>query len=226
MGEETRRVIRFSEGRYNVALYLPACPAARPQVWIPLEGPDAEDAARALPDVCLAAVGGVDWNRDLSPWPAARAFRSGEDFAGGASAFLSVLTERLLPRADREAGRPSVRGIAGYSLAGLFALWAVCQSGCFERAASMSGSLWYDGFTDWLRENLPEGRPARAYLSLGEREPRARDGRLARVGVCTEETAALLRARGVPVRMEWNEGGHFQDVAGRIARGIAAICGE
>ena len=46
--------------------------------------------------------------------------------------------------------------IAGYSLAGLFALWAAWNSGYFRRVASVSGSLWYPGFTDYIRNNEPK----------------------------------------------------------------------
>lgn len=36
-------------------------------------------------------------------------------------------------------------GIAGYSLAGLFALYALYKTDVFTRVASMSGSLWFPG---------------------------------------------------------------------------------
>lgn len=172
--------------------------------------------------MALAAVTGVDWNRDLSPWQASRAFRSGPDFSGGGAAFLDLLTQTLLPLTEaRLPDPPAFRGIAGYSLAGLFALWAVSRSPHFNRAASVSGSLWYDGFLDYLG-----GRTIQAdfvYLSLGDREKAARNPRLSAVEDCTLQAVDLLRAQGVPVQFELNPGGHFQDVSVRLARALHAV---
>ncbi len=39
---------------------------------------------------------------------------------------------------------------AGVSLYGLFALWASCRTHLFEGVASVSGSFWYDKFTEWF----------------------------------------------------------------------------
>lgn len=38
------------------------------------------------PPFALVAVGGLDWNRDLSPWGCEATTRSNEPFAGGARA--------------------------------------------------------------------------------------------------------------------------------------------
>ena len=224
MNQSLTRSLRLEEGTLTLTLYAPADPAGCPQLWLPVGPEDPEPIARGLRGVVLAAVSGADWNRDLSPWPAPRAFRSGQDFSGGAEAFLDVLTGKLLPRADRALGCvPRWRGIGGYSLAGLFALWSLCRTGCFRRAASVSGSLWFDGFPDFFRENLSDPPPEGVYLSLGRREGLARNPRLARVAPCTRDAAAFLAGKGVPVRFEWNEGGHFCDPAGRLLRGLTVL---
>lgn len=202
-------------------LYGPDCPSLA--VYVPLSAEESEAVWSALPAPrpALIALTGVDWNGALSPWPAPRAFRGGSDFAGGGADFLARLTASI-PTAEAALPCPPMRrGIAGYSLAGLFALYAAASCDAFDCAASMSGSLWYDGFTDFLTAHSPRLRFA--YLSLGDREARARDPRLTTVGEKTKQTVALLRARGIPVRFETNPGGHFQDVPGRIARGLAAL---
>ena len=62
-----------------------------------------QEEARAVwsmlrePKPALAAISGADWNRELSPWPAPRAFRGGEDFGGDGPAFLSTLTGQIVP---------------------------------------------------------------------------------------------------------------------------------
>lgn len=121
--------------------------------------------------LALAAISGVDWNRELSPWSTPKVFRDGADFGGQASVLLDALAHQIIPLTEKHLRyAPEFRGIAGYSLAGLFALWAVYQTYLFDRAASISGSLWFEGFLDFMRTNTPKAKLV--YLSLGDREKR------------------------------------------------------
>ena len=87
-----------------------------------------------------------DWQREMSPWPAAALSKDGESFSGGADVYLENLLSVILPWAtERIHGKASFIGIAGYSLAGLFALYALYKTDAFTRVASMSGSLWFPG---------------------------------------------------------------------------------
>ena len=182
------------------------------EVWCLLKG-------RGL---ALAVISGVDWNRELSPWSAPKAFRNGEDFGGQGPVLLDVLTRQIIPLTEKHLGcAPEFRGIAGYSLAGLFALWAVYQTDLFDRAASISGSLWFDGFLDFMRANTPKAKLA--YLSLGDREKEIKNPRLAAVEDYTVQAVELLRAQGVSTVFEMNRGGHFRDIPTRIARGIQRL---
>ena len=165
----------------------------------------------------LVAVRVKDWNRELSPWPAEKCFKGGSAFDGGADELLAKLTEELIPRA--EAGRSfRWRAIAGYSLAGLFALYALSRASCFNAALSASGSLWFDGWMDYLRGHALSGKAV--YLSLGGCEEHTKNARLAAVGENTRETERILRARGLNTVLEMNEGGHFADADERIAKGV------
>ncbi|MBQ0070847.1 MAG: hypothetical protein KBS81_03175, partial [Spirochaetales bacterium] len=47
-------------------------------------------------EVLVVPVLVPDWNRDLSPWKAKAVF-NGEDFSGGADAFLRLLLEKTIP---------------------------------------------------------------------------------------------------------------------------------
>ena len=173
------------------------------------------------PKPALAAVSGVNWNRELSPWPAPKVFRGNEDFGGEGLAFLDMLTGQIVPLVETQLGfAPVSRAVAGYSLAGLFALWSVFQTDAFDRAASVSGSLWFDGFMDCMRSSAPPNSLRQVYLSLGDREKNARNQRMAAVENCTRRAAEFLREWNIPVVFEMNPGGHFQDIPGRIARGI------
>lgn len=211
-------------GAYTVRLFPGE--GSRDVLYCPLFAEEAAAVWQRLPASrpVLAAVSGMDWNRDLSPWPAAKAFRDGEDFSGGGARFLGELSSHIIPSVEAALGfAPASRAVCGYSLAGLFALWAAWQTDLFDRAASVSGSLWFDGFVDFLRQTPPRRRLRKVYLSLGDREKNAKDPRMAAVEDCTRRAAALLRDSGAAVELEMNPGGHFRDAAARMAKGIAAL---
>ena len=58
------------------------------------------------------------------------------------------------------------------------------------------------------------------YLSLGDKESKARNPMMARVGECIERMHELLDCEKT---MEWNEGNHFKDNAVRTAKGLAWV---
>jgi predicted alpha/beta superfamily hydrolase len=187
------------------------------------ESGEGEAVSVLLADIRLALVCVVtpDWNGELSPWPAPRAFASGEDFTGGADAYLKLLTEEIVPEAEARLNIvPSQRYLTGYSLAGLFALYAVTKTALFDGFGSMSGSLWYDGFTDYLARHKTLCSANRGYLSLGDREAITKNPRMAKVLDCTRQAEGLLKANGMEMLFELNHGNHYADVPARLARGI------
>ena len=176
------------------------------------------------PKPVLAAIEGADWDRDLSPWAAPAVFRDAPDFGGKAAEHLNFLLETLIPLTEAAVPYPiQKRGIAGYSLDGLFAVWSLYQTDCFDACATMSGSLWFEGFTDYALEHPISSNVKRVYLSVGEREKNTKNPRMARVEDATRETEKILRERGISTKFELNPGGHFRDVPQRIARGIDFI---
>ena len=169
-----------------------------------LEGMDRE-AARiredAGEDFRLLAFRVKSWNRDLSPWQAPAVWGE-ESFGDGAA---DTLREILKACTDRT----KTYYIGGYSLAGLFALWAVYQTDVFSGAAAASPSMWFPGFTDWMKERRPQC--GAVYLSLGDREERTRNPIMAAVGDRIRAAHAL----------EWNRGNHFQNNDIRTAKAFA-----
>ncbi len=208
---------------HRLTLHVPedGCECA---VYLPMQG-DARGICDLLPEgrAALVTIDGFDWNRDLSPWPAQAVFGT-EDFGGQADAFLRILVDELMPAAEREMGcTPVRRMIAGYSLSGLFAMYAAYRTDLFSAAASVSGSMWYDGWMDFAQEHMPLSPLERAYFSVGAKEKRTRNPRMARVEDCTREMAALMASRGVESTFELNPGNHFVDVDERMAKGLAAL---
>lgn len=164
-----------------------------------------------------------DWNRDLSPWYARGIFFKGEDFAGGGKDYLLDLCGQVIPEIERQYQHVfsiERRIIGGYSMGGLFALYAMCESSLFTDLISVSGSLWYDGLKTYISEHICGKRDWRAYFSLGRNEPKTRNSRMRMVGEQTIAIQEMLGQQGISTYFEWNPGNHFQDVPERIEKGI------
>lgn len=183
-------------------------------------------------DWCIAAVKVGDWNQDLTPWPSDPVFGK-VGFGDGARKTLDMLLGEVLPQLAEElpnvgeklsntgkhlpnAGKPY---ICGYSLAGLFALWASYETDAFAGAAAVSPSVWYPCWLDYAGRNkikVPE-----VYLSLGMKEEKTRNPVMATVGNAIREQYALLQSAGIRCQLDWNPGNHFVDSDVRVAKGLA-----
>lgn len=133
---------------------------------------------------------------DYTPWPAPPLSKNGRPFGGRADACLARLTELIKPavdRAYRTLSGPADTALAGYSLGGLFAVYAVYRTGVFGLFAGISGSLWYDGFAAYALEHAPASAAARVYLSLGKAESRRATPRMKCVEQAAEQVFASLR---------------------------------
>ena len=186
----------------------------------------AADMGKTIRPAMLACVEPTDWNCDFSPWSAPGLYPDAPPFAGQADARIDLLCDTVLPALS--AHFPTLHGrthtgILGYSLGGLAALYALYRRpDVFGMAGCLSGSLWYEGFMDFQRENIGCLSDARVYLSLGRKEERTRHPRLSRIGTCYEETGSLLRiSLGADnVVFDLNPGGHGTDVDGRMLLGL------
>ena len=159
----------------------------------------------------------TDWNRDLPPWEA-DAVMGDEDFEAGAADTLRFITEKLVPEMA-EGSDPRVL-LGGYSLAGLFALWAGYQTGRFAGVAAASPSVWYPGWPAFAEENAVLA-PA-VYLSLGTKEEKARNPVLKTVGENIRRQHEILsQDPGCRVILEMNPGNHFREPELRMAKGFA-----
>ena len=167
-------------------------------------------------DFFLIAFKVDDWNKELSPWQAPAVFGD-QAFGGGAKATLSEVLEQLTDRQKKY-------HIGGYSLAGLFALWAAHETDLFTAAAAASPSVWFPGFIDHMKENPI--RAEKVYLSLGNREAKTRNPVMATVADCIEISFDLLQKQGVDCTLEWNEGNHFRDAEIRTAKAFAWVLGN
>ena len=169
----------------------------------------------------LVAISNLAWNRDMAPWDSPAAFKNGESFTGGADDYLRLLVEEIIPRAEKElVGPPAWRGIAGYSLAGLFALYAIYRTDVFSRVGCMSGSLWFPGFKEYVFSHEPKRRPDCIYFSLGDKEAKTRNPVLKTVQENTEEIRTFYQNKGIDTVFHLNPGNHFVQGIERTVAGI------
>lgn len=179
---------------------------------------EAEELARrtAAPFI-LAAFRVADWNSELSPWAAPPVFGK-QAFGDGAAQTLAFVESALIPELVTRFALPEKIPvvIGGYSLAGLFALWSVYASARFSAAAAASPSVWFPKWDEYVRSHSPNAECV--YLSLGDKEEKAKNKVMAAVGTRIREQYDLLRDRAT---LEWNEGNHFREPDIRTAKAFA-----
>ena len=165
----------------------------------------------------FAAVPVKNWNDELSPWKSPAVWGK-ESFGGNAAGTLCFLTEQAIPTLKKQFALPeNVRIIlGGYSLAGLFALWASTQTALFSGVAAASPSVWFPGWMEFEQQHPIQAQCI--YLSLGDREERTRNAAMAAVGDNIRALHRELAGRGKDCTLEWNNGGHFKDADLRTAR--------
>jgi len=167
-------------------------------------------------EYCLVTCQVDDWNRDLSPWTALPVFGK-EPFGGGAAVTLDFLRTQVIPQFQ---GKVFV--IGGYSLAGLFALWAGCTTDIFTGVAAASPSVWFPGFVSFAVEHPIQSKAV--YLSLGDREEKAKNPLMSQVGNAINQIYKSVAARKtVKTTLEWNPGNHFKDPDIRTAKAFAWV---
>lgn len=169
----------------------------------------------------LAAVQAENWNDDLSPWPAPPVWGK-QGFGGRAGDTLAWLAQAV----------PSIRRqysikedckvvLGGYSLAGLFALWAATQNDALYGVAAASPSVWFPGWPEYEAAHPIQAQ--RVYLSLGDREEHTKNQTMASVGDNIRALHSALTQRGKDCKLEWNAGGHFKDADLRTAKAFAWV---
>ncbi|GFP75219.1 alpha/beta hydrolase [Clostridium fungisolvens] len=178
------------------------------------------------PPFILVNIQPKNWNDDYTPWAAKGIARDGEDFGGKADNYIETLLYKIKPYIDtnyRTKSDYKNNVLLGYSLGGLLSLYALYSCACFGKVGSLSGSLWYEEWIEYMSLNNPYNKDAKVYLSLGIKESKSRNPRMANVGVCTEKAFEMLQKQlssEENVKLEWNNGGHFTEITERFIKAI------
>lgn len=160
--------------------------------------------------VRLVMIYPYDWNYCMTPW---KYHDKNMGKTGGGEEFLSWFISEIY---DEKYQR---QYIGGYSLGGLFALFAACEKELFDGVMSVSGSLWYPGALEYFNEKSIGKRIGKIYMSLGDKESLTKNAEREKVGFNTEKLAEVF-GMTKEVFFEYNRGGHFTDINGRITKSI------
>ena len=173
--------------------------------------------AQSAPQFLFAAISITDWNNELSPREAPAVWGK-QGFGGNAMDTLFFLTEQVILTLKLQLNLPQNIKIilGGYSLAGLFALWASTQTNLFYGIAAASPSVWFPGWMEF-EQQYPIHAPC-VYLSLGDKEERTKNPVMSSVGDNIRTLHGKLTERGTDCALEWNNGGHFKAANLRTAR--------
>ena len=220
--------------------------AGAPVVY--LLGDVADHSPVQVPEgVSLVNIGVDLWEENFSPWCAPRVFAKGPNFGDGAQKTLDILINQVVLWAESDLTEPpAYRALVGYSLAGLFSLWAGVSpqlsdaaapqvargvargsqldapAATFQRIGAVSGSFWFPGLLDYVDQHLSGGAVGltHAYLSLGDREARTPNPQIMHVRENAELLASKLQNAGITSTFELNRGNHFQNVEGRMQKAL------
>ena len=175
--------------------------------------------------ISVVLIEDVNWNDDLTPWPAAGVFKKAKPFGGKAAAFLDKLTHEIIPETERDLGiEDAERTLLGVSLSGLFAVWSAFNTDAFTNIISLSGSLWYDGFVEWMKEKTPSPQLKKVCMLLGEKEKNAKEKRMSAVEERTLAAADILKEKSqATVTCELVEGTHFSPILPRMERAMMTL---
>ena len=197
----------------------PACLLVQPSARhenATLEAEAAQITALNRIPFVLATIELEDWIIDLMPWPDGNISRDPEAGQHGQET-LQYLLLSLIPEMHKRFG-PLPVILGGYSLGGLFGLWASTQTDSFRAIAAASPSVWIHGWLPYARKHVILAD--HVYLSLGEQEEHVKNQAIARVGDNLRAYHVLLQEQLGPGRcaLVWEQGNHFTDNEGRLAR--------
>ena len=168
-----------------------------------------------------------DWNNELSPWEAPAVFGK-NGFAGNASDTLSFVTDTLIPKLGDVYRHKDKRDfyLGGYSLSGLFSLWAAYKTDIFCGIAAVSPSVWFPGWDNYMTSH--NILTPKIYLSLGEKEEKTKNKVMSKVGDNIRKQCSIIRENNNAKKctLEWNPGNHFVNSEIRMAKGFAWLLKE
>lgn len=157
------------------------------------------------------------WENDLTPYETDNPLQKGRTFAGKADDFLKEMMAVVstCPAAHRI--------LAGYSLAGLFALYVGTKYSLFDSLVAGSPSLWYPSFLEYAQAHPLNPTIQYVYLSLGDQEAKVKNPVFQTIDQRMNEYCKILKEAQIPFHFDLNPGKHVNNVMERMAKGILSV---
>ena len=198
-------------------------------VYIPVSEPEELDqiiCSFEKPAFSKAAVECKNWNELLTPWKAHAVFKDQPDFGGNAKEYLNLFSDSIIPAVEAITGTPDFRGIAGYSLAGLFSLYAFYSTDLFNLCGCVSGSVWFEGFEEWVLSRDPLPKSGSVFFSLGNKEEKTRNTSMQHTGqIMKNITDHLNESDCYEASFRYTKGNHFEGYIQRMNECLSWLLG-
>ena len=182
-----------------------------------------ECQALGCPPFTLATVSNLDWNADMSPWENPPIYKNDGAFSGRADAYIDLLTEKIVPAVCNTIStetKPSFIALAGYSLAGLFALYTAHKIDVFSRIASASGSFWFPSWDDFICNHHPICKDTSYLMLCGRNEGIGKTNIQAEAFPRAQLTHRILCNYTENFPLITDEGRHHENLPVRIGKAI------
>ncbi len=174
-------------------------------------------------DFSLLTIYVSDWNNDLSPYMASSIFKGISDFKGNADSFLDYVLNLIKKVVLEESIKPIYKALTGYSMAGLFAVYTLFKTNEFIKVGSVSGSLWYPLFIEFVKNNKVLQGISTFYMSLGDKEKKTSNKIMSQVETNSLIIFERIKPQFKNSNFEFNPGNHFKDEDLRIAKCISYL---
>lgn len=228
MQENCQNKYQFQIEDKEITVY-PCTVFDRPIIYLNTFGTEGEQVYQILREsgdlnFTFVTVTGLLWEQDMTPWATAPISKNSTACTGGADNYLRLFTEEIVQRVEEKVrGTISFRGLAGYSLSGLFAVYSLYRTKIFSRVASISGSLWFPNFKEYVFSHEMKISPDCLYFSLGNKECKTRNPYLKMVREYTKAISDFYTQKGIDTIFCLNPGNHYSDTAKKTAAGIRWI---
>lgn len=222
------QILNFRHRNEVVTAWVLKAPAPAPAILALCHDPGSADflakehAKGPLGKSNLVLVLDFDWDLDLSPYPQGPVFKGDPGFGGGGAQFLKLIEDEIVPKIrdvlGSGSGYPLI--IAGYSLAGLFSLYALHKRALFDCACAVSASFWYPRFVDFAKSAGFYKKPLCICLSIGNKEKKTRHQLLKTGQDKMEELSSFYKGLGIKTLTRIDEGNHFFESDQRLVRSL------
>jgi len=153
-------------------------------------------SSQEVPELLLVGVAPKDRESEYTPFPKRHLLPNKREYGGKGNEYAAFLANRLKPHIDRHYRTNPSReqtGIIGKSFGGLISVYtAFLASETFGKIGSLSGSFWFEGITEFMKNNCFENKHLRIYMDVGSTEGTDRDNLQKEMIPRTKEAFSLL----------------------------------